>query len=404
MTQQHIDSAQGALDGLTVLDMSTLFAGPMCATLLGDYGAEIIKVENPGRPDAARGHGFQKNGTGLWWKTLGRNKKTIAVNLKDPSGSDLIRELVKDVDIIIENFRPGVMAKWGLGYEILSEINPGLIVISVTGFGQVGPKSTEPGFGTLAEAMSGFAAMTGQPDGPPTLPPLALADSIAGIMGAFAAMTAVHSRQRDGQGQHVDMSLIEPMLSALGPQVTIFDQLGLMPKRLGNRSENNAPRNLYETSDGRWLAVSTSSQSIAERVIEVVGHGGYVEQEWFKSAEGRVEHADELDDAVASWVRTKSSEEALTAFREAHAAASLVYNAQDIIEDEQYRALDSVIEIDDQDLGAMKMLNVPFRMSHTPGRVEWTGRSHGQDTDEVLFGLGVDEERIADLRAHGVIA
>lgn len=398
------DSSRGALDGLKVLDMSTLFAGPMCATLLGDYGAEVIKVENPKQPDAARGHGFQKDGTGLWWKTLGRNKKTVAVNLNEAAGADLIRSLVADVDIIVENFRPGVMAKWGLGYEALTEINPGLIVISVTGFGQFGPKSSEPGFGTLAEAMSGFASMTGQPDGPPTLPPLALADSIAGIMGAFAAMTAVHSRLSDGQGQHIDMSLIEPMLSALGPQVSVFDQLGLVPKRLGNRSENNAPRNLYETADGRWLAVSTSSQSIAERVIELVGHGEYVEQEWFKSAKGRVEHADELDDAVATWVRTKSSHDALEAFREAHAAASLVYNAEDIIEDEQYKALGSVIDIDDQDLGSMKMLNVPFRMSHTPGRVEWTGRGHGQDTDEVLSGLGVDEETIADLRSRGVVS
>lgn len=395
---------RGPLAGLTVLDISTLFAGPLCATMLGDYGAEVIKVENPDRPDAARGHGFQKNGTGLWWKTLGRNKKTVAINLKQMAGANLIRELVRDADIVVENFRPGVMDKWGLGYEALSEINPGLIVISVTGFGQFGPKSSEPGFGTLAEAMTGFASMTGEPDGPPTLPPLALADSVAGITGAFAVMAAVHARAADGQGQHIDMSLIEPLLSALGPQVTVFDQLGIVPKRLGNRSENNAPRNLYETADGRWLAVSTSSQSIAERVIELVGHGDLVREAWFASAKGRVEHADMLDEAVASWVRGKTSEEALAAFRGAEAAASLVYNAEDIIRDEQYSALESVIDIDDKELGSLKMLNVPFRMSRTPGRVEWAGREHGADTDEVLSRLGLNEERLSELRTAGVIS
>ncbi|MGO1181569.1 MAG: CaiB/BaiF CoA transferase family protein [Micrococcaceae bacterium] len=396
--QQH-----GALNGLKVLDLSTLFAGPTTATLLGDYGADVIKIENPRRPDAARGHGFQKDGVGLWWKTLGRNKKAVTLNLKSPEGAEIIKTLTADVDIVVENFRPGVLASWGLGYETLASINPGIIMLSVTGFGQTGPKSSEPGFGTLAEAMSGFAMMTGQPDGPPTLPPLALADSIAGIMGAFAVLTAVQARSRDGQGQHIDMSLLEPMLSALGPQVTVFDQLGVVPRRLGNRSENNAPRNLYETADGRWLAVSTSSQSIAERVMHLVGRGDVTEREWFQSAKGRVEHADELDAAVASWVRGRTSDSALQGFREAEAAASLAYSAEDIINDEQYQALESVISMDDPDLGELRMLNVPFRMSKTPGHVSWTGRSHGADTDDVLANMGLSESQISHLREQGVI-
>lgn len=403
MSSEHPTST-GALSGLKVLDMSTLFAGPTTATLLGDYGAEVIKIENPRRPDAARGHGFQKDGVGLWWKTLGRNKRMVAINLKSPEGAALIKSMVEDVDIIVENFRPGVLASWGLGYDVLSEINPGLIMLSVTGFGQTGPKSSEPGFGTLAEAMSGFATLTGQPDGPPTLPPLALADSIAGIMGAFAATAAVHARREDGRGQHIDMSLLEPMLSALGPQVTVFDQLGVVPRRLGNRSENNAPRNLYETADGRWLAVSTSSQSIAERVMRLVGRADVIEHDWFQSAKGRVEHADELDEAVATWVRLRPADEALAAFREAEAAASLAYTAEDIINDEQYQALESVIEMNDEDLGRLKMLNVPFRMSKTPGRVAWTGRGHSADTDSVLAEFGVDEAQRSVLRDQGVIS
>lgn len=395
---------ESALAGLRVLDISTLFAGPLCATLLGDYGAHVIKVENPDRPDAARGHGFQKNGTGLWWKSLARNKETVSINLKSEEGKDLLLRLIENVDIVVENFRPGTLQSWGLGYEDLSVLNPGLVMVSVTGFGQFGPKSTEPGFGTLAEAMSGFAAMTGQPDGPPTLPPLALADSVAGIMAAFAAMTAVHSRQQTGLGQQIDISLIEPMLAALGPQITVFDQLGVIAKRLGNRSENNAPRNLYRTSDDRWLAVSTSSQSIAERVITLVDRGDLVTEPWFSSAKGRVGHADLLDDAVASWVRGKTAEEALEAFRGAHAAASLVYNAQDIINDPQYQALGSVTEVQDEDLGTVKMLNVPFRMSRTPGEVRWSGRAHGADTESVLERFGLSPDEIAGLRARKVVA
>ncbi|NUL45422.1 CoA transferase [Cellulosimicrobium funkei] len=393
-----------ALAGLRVLDISTLFAGPMCATLLGDYGAEVIKVESPDRPDAARGHGFQKDGTGLWWKSLGRNKETVALNLKSAEGRDLLLRLVEDVDIVVENFRPDTLSSWGLGYEHLSAVNPGLIMVSVTGFGQFGPKSSEPGFGTLAEAMSGFAAMTGQPDGPPTLPPLALADSVAGMMAAFAAMTAVYSREQSGRGQQIDVSLIEPMLAALGPQVTVFDQLGVIAKRLGNRSENNAPRNLYRTSDDRWLAVSTSSQSIAERVIALVGREDLISEPWFSSAKGRVGQADLLDDAVASWVLGKTAAEALEAFRSAHAAASLVYNAEDIINDAQYQALGAVAEVPDEDLGPVKMLNVPFRMSRTPGGIRWTGRGHGADTEAVLERLGLSAEEIAGLRDRKVIA
>lgn len=404
MTRESSSPQRGALTGLRVLDMSTLFAGPHCATLLGDYGADVVKIENPKRPDAARGHGFQKDGTGLWWKTLGRNKRAIALDLKSERGRDLALAMTHKADILIENFRPGVLDGWGLGYETLTEDNPGLIMVSVTGFGQYGPKSSEPGFGTLAEAMSGFAAMTGQPNGPPTLPPLALADSIAGIMGAFAAMTAVHSRAYDGKGQHIDLSLLEPMLSVLGPQVTVFDQLGIVPRRTGNRSDNNAPRNLYETRDGKWLAVSTSSQSIAERVITLVGRPELVAEAWFQSAKGRVQHADQLDEAVASWVKTKDSQEALEAFREAQAAASLVYDAENIIADDQYRALDSVIDIDDQELGQLKMLNVPFRMSRTPGTVKWPGRGHGHDTDEVLSEYGLTTQEIQQLREEGVIA
>lgn len=390
-----------ALTDLRVIDASTLFAGPMAATLLGDMGAEVIKVEHTKKPDASRGHGPSKDGHGMWWKVLGRNKRTVALDLHTDGGREAFLRLAATADVLIENFRPGTLDRWGLSYADLTRDNPGLVVVRVTGFGQFGPRSNEPGFGTLAEAMSGFASMTGEPDGPPTLPPLALADAITGMGAAYSAMVALHSRAKTGKGQEVDISLVEPILATLGPQITIFDQLGTVPERHGNRSTNNAPRNLYKTADERWLAISTSSQSIAERVMRMVGRPDFIEQPWFATGTERAAHADELDAAVSAWVRERSADEALAGFQEAQAAAALVYDVRDIVEDEQYRALDTVIDVDDPDLGSLRMQNVMFRMSQNPGSVRWAGRRHGEDTTTVLGELGYGAEEIAAMLDKG---
>ena len=261
----------GALEGLTVIDVSTLFAGPMAAMHLGDMGAAVVKVEHPTRPDPARGHGPSKDGDNLWWKTLGRNKRTISLDLHTPGGRDALLRLAETADVLIENFRPGTLERWGLGYDVLSARNPRIVVARVTGFGQNGPYRSRPGFGTLAEAMSGFAAMTGEPEGPPVLPPFGLADGVASLATAYAIMVALHARERSGVGQEIDVAIIEPILAMLGPQITRWDQLGTVQPRTGNRSVNNAPRNTYRTADGLWVAVSTSAQSIAERVMTLVG-------------------------------------------------------------------------------------------------------------------------------------
>ena len=259
-----------ALEGIRVLDISTLFAGPLAATFLADFGADVLKIEHP-RGDPARSHGHSKDGIGLWWKMLARNKKAITLYLGSPAGQEIFRELVKDADVVIENFRPGTLERWGLGYEQLSAINPRLVLARVTGFGQVGPYARRPGFGTLAEAMSGFAHMTGQPDGPPTLPPFGLADGIAALATAYAVLVALRARDAIGHGQVIDLAIIEPILTVLGAQPTVYDQLGVIQQRTGNRSSNNAPRNTYRTADDKWLAVSTSAQSVAERVLRLVG-------------------------------------------------------------------------------------------------------------------------------------
>jgi len=394
--------APQALAGLRVLDVATLFAGPLAATLLGDHGAEVIKVEHP-RGDPARTHGASKNGVGLWWKMLSRNKKAITLYLGSARGQELFRSMAADADVVIENFRPGTLERWGLGYDTLSEINPRLVLARITGFGQVGPYAARPGFGTLAEAMSGFAAVTGEPDGPPTLPPFGLADGAAALTAAFGIMTALRAREITGRGQVLDLAIIEPLLTLLGPQVIAYDQLGIVQQRTGNRSGNNAPRNTYRCADGTWVAVSTSAQSIAERVVRLVGRPDFAGQPWFASGRTRAEHADELDAAVGAWIAERPREEVVRAFEEAQAAVAPIYTAADIVADPQYQALGSIVRIDDDELGPIRMQNIPFRLSETPGRIRSTGPRLGEHTEEVLRKYGLDPGEVPGLRAAGVL-
>jgi crotonobetainyl-CoA:carnitine CoA-transferase CaiB-like acyl-CoA transferase len=391
------------LEGIRVLDVSTLFAGPLAATFLGDFGAEVIKVEHPTRPDAARGHGPAKDGVNLWWKTLGRNKRTVTLNLSQPEGAELLLALAAEADVLIENFRPGTLERWGLGPDQLHAVNPRLVIARVTTFGQVGPYSSRPGFGSLAEAMSGFAGLTGEPDGPPTLPPFGLADGIAALSAAYAVLVALRAAERDGHGQVIDLAIIEPILMLLGGQITAYDQLGTVQPRTGNRSVNNAPRNVYRTGDGEWVAVSTSSQSIAERVMELVGRPDVIAAPWFASGHTRAEHADELDGAVAAWIGARPTTEVTESFEQAQAAIAPVYDVRGILADPQYQAIGTIQTVDDDELGPLKMQNVLFRLSETPGAIRWAGRPHGHDTDEVLAEVGVTREQLASLREKGLV-
>ena len=394
---------KGALSGLRVLDVSTLFAGPMAAMHLGDMGADVIKVEHPLRPDPARGHGPSKDGQNLWWKTLGRNKRTLSLNLSTEAGQEVFLRLVADADVVIENFRPDTLEKWNLGYDRLSAANPGLVLARVTGFGQIGPYRRRPGFGTLAEAMSGFAAMTGEPDGRPTLPPFGLADGIASLATAYAVMAALHARERTGVGQVVDLAIIEPILAVLGPQLTRWDQLRTTQPRLGNRSANNAPRNTYRTADGKWVAVSTSAQSIAERVVALVGRPELALEPWFATGAQRAQHAEELDNAVGAWIAVRTRDEVVAAFEAAQAAVAPIYDAQDIMADPQFEALGTIHRIHDDDLGDIAMQGPLFRLSRDEPVIAFTGRAPGADTDAVLGGLGYSDADIAALRAGGAV-
>jgi len=336
---------------------------------------------------------------------LSRNKLTATLNLSKPEGQGLLLELVERADVLVENFRPGVMERWNLGYEQLCARNEGLVMLRTTGFGQTGPYAPRPGFGTLAEAMSGFAAMTGDPDGPPTLPPFGLADGIAGLAGALAAMLALYHRDaRGGRGQVVDLAIIEPILAVLGPQLTWFDQLGVIQPRLGNRSVNNAPRNTYLTRDGRWVAVSTSANPVAERVMRLVGRPELIDEPWFSAGVERAKHADELDEAVASWVGARDYEAVMDAFEEASAAVAPIYDVRQIMTDPQFAALDTIVTVDDEDLGPLRLQNVIFRMLGTPGAVRFAGRGKGQDNELVYRDwLGLAAEELERLAAAEVI-
>ena len=396
--------AGGPLGGVRVLDLGTVYAAPITAMLLGDYGADVLKIEHP-RGDPARTHGPSKDGHGLWWKVISRNKRTATLVLSRPEGREIMERLVEDADVLIENFRPGVMEKWGLGPERLLEINPDLVMLRVTGFGQTGPYAQRRAFGTLAEAMSGLAHQTGQPGGPPTLPPFGLADGVAAISGAYAVMLALYHRDANGAGgQVIDLSLLAPLLAILGPGPSAYDQLQIVPGRQGNRSSNNAPRNAYETRDRRWVAISASATSIAERVMAIVGRPDIARQEWFSSARERVRHADELDRIVGEWIGARDFDAVMATFEEAGAAIAPIYDVEQVVNDPHVRATGIVTTVDDEDLGPLTMQNLAFRLVGSPGRIRFAGRGLGQDNDEIYAErLGLPPERIALLREQGVI-
>jgi crotonobetainyl-CoA:carnitine CoA-transferase CaiB-like acyl-CoA transferase len=394
----------GPLHGIRVLDVSTVYAGPITAMLLGDYGADVLKIELP-TGDPARTHGYTVKGHGLWWKVIARNKRAMTLDVRTPEGREILLRLVADSDVMTENFRPGVLEAWGLGPDVLLAANPGLVLLRTTGFGQEGPYARRRAFGSLAEALTGFAHLTGQPDGPPTLPPFGLADGVAGITGAFAVMTALYERDHgDGRGQVIDLSLFEPLLGIMGPIPSAYDQLGVVPRRQGNRSRNSAPRNTYLTRDGRWVAVSSGSTSVAARVMRLVGRPELAEQPWFSSAVERVRRVDELDGAVQEWIAARDLDEVVAAFNEAGAALFPVYDVAQLVADPQVQARDAVTTVNDEDLGPLRMQNVWFRLRRTPGRIRFTGRRLGQDTDAVLAErLGHTPEEIAALHEKGVV-
>lgn len=398
-------AADGPLAGLRVIDAATLFAGPMAATLLGDFGAEVIKVEHP-HGDSLRNLGWKKDGVSLWWAVVNRNKRAVTLRLSHDLGRDALLRLVDEADVLIENFRPGTMERWGLGWDVIHERNPRLVMVRVTGFGQTGPYRERAGFGTLAESMSGFAHINGHPDGPPTLPPFALADGITGLSGAFLTTAALRARDlTGGPGQMIDLSIYEPIFWILGPQAAVYDQLGVVQGRTGNRAPFTAPRNAYRSRDGVWLGLSASSQSTAERTVRLVGRPDMIEQDWFADHAGRLRHQDELDEAIGAWVGDRDAAEVVARFGEAGAAIAPILDIAGIFEDPQYIHNETVTAVEDPVLGPVRMQNLIGRLSATPGRVRTTGPSLGEHNAEILGGLiGCGEAELRRMAEEGVIS
>ena len=393
------------LHGLQVLDAGTMMAAPWAATFLADYGASVIKIEHPVTGDHARSFGLSKEGKPVFWKTLARNKHSMTLDLKTPEGQEVMRELVKRSDVLIENFRPGVLTRWDLDYHVLSAINPRLIVLSVTGYGQDGPYAQRPGFGTLIEAMSGFAYSNGQVDGPPTLPAIPLADGVAGVFGALSVMIAVYERDvvGSGQGQHIDLSLFEPLTRLLEGHVLEYSILRIIRERLGNSSLTSAPRNVYKTRDNKWVALSASAQPVFERLMHAIGRSDLLEDSRFVTNHDRIVNRDALDEIVGSWIYQRDRDAAIKELSTLGAAVGPIYNVAELLEDPHVLARGSFETHEDPDFGRVTVPSVVAKFSRTPGEITHLGPEKGASTDEILASLGYDPRRIARLREKGVI-
>jgi crotonobetainyl-CoA:carnitine CoA-transferase CaiB-like acyl-CoA transferase len=397
--------AEGPLHGVRVVDAATLAAGPLVATAMGEFGADVIKVEQPGVGDPLRTWGDRKGEIGLVWKSMSRNKRCVTLDLRQSEGQELFHGLLEVSDVLIVGNRPSAMVRWGIDYESVHERHPQLVMLHVSGFGRGGPKSDNPGFGTLAEAMSGFAHLTGQPDGPPTLPPFMLADGVAALAATYAVMMALYHRDvHGGGGQLVDVNLIEPLARLIESSTLAYDQLGKITGRVGNRFDASAPRNAYRTADDKWLAISSASPNIAARVYRAIDRPDLAENPDYVDSIPRQQRAGEVDGLVADWVAARTLAEAMTVFEAASVAAAPIYDAEQLRADEHLVARGTFVEIDDPDLGAVTVQAPVAVLTETPGRIDHLGRSLGADSDDVFGGLlGIDPDRLAALRASGVI-
>lgn len=389
------------LNGIRVLDLTRLVAGNMMSLQFADLGADVIKVERPGIGDPLRA--WRGGGLDLWWREYGRNKRSIALDFHDAGHRVALDALIDRADILCENFIPGELAKWDLAHEALLARNPGLVIVSISGWGQTGPYARRPGFGTLVEAMSGFAAMTGFPDRPPTLPPIPIADMVAGLYSAFAALAALRHRDATGQGQVIDVSLLEPLFSTLGPIAAAYTLTQKVPSRRGNRSPNNAPRNSYLTRDGKWVVISVSTPAMAEKFLRVFGLGALLQDPRFATHEARVENGDTIDAIVANKLNEYTLAELMTLFEREGLAGAPIYDIAQLLDDPHVMARGVVEQVLDPDIGAYPMHAVVPRFSATPGRIRSVGPRIGQHTAEILAELGLaphaDRDALAERSA-----
>ena len=392
----------GALGDLRVVDCSRLIAGGVLATMLADLGADVIKVENPKGGDPLRT--WSKSLGELWWKVYARGKRAITLNLTKPEGQALLRRLVTTADVLIENYVPGTFEKWGLGWDALSKENPRLVMVRVSGWGQDGPYRDRPGFGTMVEAMSGFAATTG-PAESPTLPSFPMADMVAAQAGAVAVLAALRHRDRvSGRGQMIDVPLYEPLLAILGPNALEYRAHGIVRKRIGNRSHNASPRGTYKTQEGKWVALSASTPASAEALFKALGIGHLLADPRFATNDARIANGEAVDEAIASAIGRRSREEIVRLFETEGLTAAPVYDIAEIMEDPHFKARHTFVELPDPQLGTVTMSAPTPRLSETPGSIRWAGPALGAHNAEVYAGeLGLSDQEMARLKADGII-
>jgi succinyl-CoA--D-citramalate CoA-transferase len=394
------------LEGVRVVEMGSLLAGPFCGQLLADFGAEVIKVEPPGKGDPMREWGrHRKNGHTLWWPIIARNKKSVTLNLREKEGQELARNLIAGADVVVENFRPGTMERWGLGYEDLSGTNPGLVMVRVSGYGQTGPYRERAGFGAIGESMGGIRHVTGFPDRPPPRVGVSLGDSLAATFGALGAVTALYNREaRGGEGQVVDVGIYEAVLALMESTIPEYALAGHIRGRTGAILPFVAPSNTYTTSDDDYVVIGANADTVFARFAQATGHPEWAEDERYATHNARGENQEELDGMISGWTKEHTVNEVLEVLKEAGVPAGKVFTARDMIEDPHYAARENIVTVEDSEMGPFPMQNVVPRLSGTPGKVRWTGPDLGQHNDEV-YGeiLGLSEEEREDLRERGVI-
>ena len=396
-------STDGPLEGYKVIELGSTVAGPFCARLLADFGANVIKVEQK-EGDAVRYMGRQKEGRSLYGASILRNKKIISVDLRKDEGRDIIRRLCETADIVIENFRPGTLERWGLGYEELSLSNPGLIMVRISGYGQDGPYSQQPGYGVVCEAFSGIREITGDPDRPPARVAVSMTDYITGLYGAFGAVMAALERRRNGYGQVIDAALYEAAFSFMEPHIPAFQQLGEIAQRSGSRLPGHTPNTLFETSDGQYIHITAGSQSIFKRLAVLMNRSDLLTDTRYATPTARSKHEDSIESIVSEWTQAHTLEELESMLSNAAVPASRIYNLKDIFQDEHYQSRNMIVTPEDNELGPIAMANVVPRLSRTPGAVRWAGHNIGADTHSVLAQeLGFSSEELEKLIAAEVI-
>ncbi len=393
----------GPLSGLRVIEMGQLLAGPFCGQMLGDMGADVVKIEDPSKGDPLRQWGRQlPQGQSLWWSIVGRNKRSVTLNLREPEGQDLARKLLSTADILIENFRPGTMERWGLSYEVLQQLNPGLIMVRVSGFGQDGPYSQRAGYGAIGEAMGGLRYVVGDPSTPPSRMGISIGDTLAALFATIGALAAVRERETSGRGQVVDSSIYEAVLGVMESLVPEWQVSGYQRERTGAILPNVAPSNAYPTRDGEWVLIAANQDTVFARLATAIGRPELASDPRYASHGARGEHQAELDGVIGEFTSTQTAQD-LEAVLEKHGVpAGKIFRPVDMLTDPQYRARESIISVNHPVLGPVSMQNVFPKLSRTAGTVRWPGPELGQHTGEVLSGIGITDAQLSTLREKGL--